>query len=333
MKKHHFLVCAPLHMTHSSNGILALIHLAKTLQKFGSTVHMCQTWGKNDESILALTPEVTTPGTTPEDWQLVERIYQTTAKFGLRMCNDFSREAIDSSYVVYPECMLGNPLGARNVIRYFLNRDGILKNGAKVAVGSNDFLLTHSKVMEPNAHHVCHFQRSDPLFNRTNSLPPAQRTLDLNYTGKGALYGASGVVPNTVAITRTWPDTKEQLAILLRNCRFFYTADACSNINNEALSCGAIPVFMHNGPWTDAEIDAFDAGPMPRVHPGVPQPENFFETFEILRERYLEGLRQCELRWEPSVQEMMEKVDRHFASRIRGVPAPLPHNAENFLCA
>jgi hypothetical protein len=244
----------------------------------------------------------------------VQMAAENVKKYGVRLLDDFSREKIESSYVVYPDAVLDNPLGAPRVIRYFGNRDGILKGGATVRRGANDFMLAHSRFMSPDAHHVCTFTRMNPLFNRTGTLPPFNRTLDLSYIGKGALYGFNGKVNNTVGISRGWPESKEELAILLRNCRFFYTADSCSHINNEALSCGAIPIFLHNGPWTDAEIDAFEAGPLPRLHPGESLDEAKWERFERDRDRYLAGLSAIEREWEPSVQAMIEKVDRHFGS-------------------
>jgi hypothetical protein len=275
---------------------------------------MCQILGDNDEIICSEDLNTYVP-TNDRLRRVIDYVRRTAQKFGVKMCSDFTRKKIDASYVVYPESVLENPLRAPRVVRYFLNRDGILKNGAKVRVGAADFMLTHSKSMQPNAQHVCHFSMMNPLFNRDNTLLPEHRKLDITYIGKGGLFGFAGKIDNTVAIARNWPATKEELAILLRNCRFFYTADACSNINNEALSCGAIPVFIHNGPWTDAEIDGFDAGALPRVGPNATLDENFLVQFEIARDQYLKGLQACEQRWEPSVREMIEKVDRHFASR------------------
>jgi hypothetical protein len=314
MKNPDFLICAPLHSAHSSNGVLGLFHLAKTLEKLGRTAYMCQIDGADDDSVYA--GDLTKHGSTnANDKHCVRLALQNAATYGAKLLTDFSRERIDASYVIYPETVLDNPLRARNVVRYFGNRDGALKNGAKVKRGASDFLLGHSRALTPEAHHVCCFAWMNPLFNRDGSQTPLRRTLDLSYIGKGALSGFVGHVKNTVTIGRHWPESKEELAVLLRQCRFFYTADACSNINNEALSCGAIPVFVHNGPWSDAEIDAFEAGAIPRLR----QNENFNDAqsvqFEIRRAAYLAALSGMEQRWEPSVRELIGKVDRHFESR------------------
>ena len=314
MKKPDFLICAPLHSANSSNGVLGLFHLAKTLEKLGHPAYMCQIDGADDGSVYAgdLTKH---RSTNAHDKYCVRLALQNAETYGVKLLTDFSRERIDASYVIYPETVLGNPLRARNVVRYFGNRDGALKNGAKVKRGASDFLLAHSRAMTPEAHHVCCFAWMNPLFNRNGSQPPLRRTLDLSYIGKGALSGFIGHVTNTVTIGRHWPESKEELAVLLRQCRFFYTADACSNINNEALSCGAIPVFVHNGPWSDAEIDAFEAGAIPRLRQNEELDDAQFAHFEIRRVAYLAALSDIDQGWEPSVRELAEKVDRHFEPR------------------
>jgi hypothetical protein len=311
MQKPGFLICAPIQAANMSNGILGLVQLAKTIEKLGRTAYMCQSCGDDDETICSedLNKHIPANGRTKT---VIETILQTANQYGVKLLTDFTRARIDASYVVYPENVLENPMGAKNVVRYFLNRDGILKNGAKVKVDASDFILTHSKVMRPDAQHVCHFSAMNPLFNRDNTALAQHRKLDITYVGKGALYGYTGKVAHTVEITRNSPATKEELAAMLRNCRFFYSADACSHINNEALSCGAIPVFIHNGPWTDAEIDSFEGGTVPRVRLNATLDENFFTRFEADRDLYLKRMQACEQRWEPSVQEMIEKVDRHF---------------------
>ena len=46
----------------------------------------------------------------------------------------------DDTIVIYPEVIEGNPLKAKNVVRYFLNREG-LASGNRVNPSSDDFIL------------------------------------------------------------------------------------------------------------------------------------------------------------------------------------------------
>ena len=66
-------------------------------------------------------------------------------------------------------------------------------------------------------------------------------------------------------IERSWPKGQDQLAILLRGVRNFYTWDSWTATNVEAVLCGAIPVFMRYEPWTEIELDGSELGIIPRM--------------------------------------------------------------------
>jgi hypothetical protein len=311
MTKPDFIICAPLHFVFASNGVLALVKLARAIEKTGRSAYVCTyVHGNGQDTILAVDFD-TYVCQNEQETQLVGTVRRATKEFGIQMLKDFSPQRIGECYVVYPEAIRYNPLNAKRVIRYFLNKDTFFP-AAKVQVGPDDFILAHSRVMHPDPHHVCYFAELNPLFNSEGSHPAQYRQMDLCYLGKGPTYGYTHIVPETVVITRTWPTTKEQLAILLRNCRFFYTADACSNLNVEALACGAIPAFLDYGPWKPEEIDSAEPGVFPRLYDGIAAGDNFYEEFEVARAGYLGRLGSYIDGWETSVAQMIEKVDAHF---------------------
>jgi hypothetical protein len=316
MKKRDFIICAPLQAVGSSHGILALVQLGLSIEKKGHAVYFCiNTFANNEEVVLTVDFDKYMPQNEQEK-RFIDSVNRARSSFGLKMLPDFSPARIDESYVVYPEIMLHNPLKAKRVIRYFLNKDGYLRQGRRVNAGPDDFILAHSKLMHPNAHHICFFGVLNPLFHDRDTFSAEHRKMDLTYIGKGEHYGITETVPNTVVITRNWPETKEQLAILLRNCRFFYTGDACSAINAEALRCGAIPAFLDNGPWSDEEIDGSEAGVLPRLYGGMQAGDNFYAEFEAQRVAFVERLHALERGWDASVFEMVDKVSAHFEARV-----------------
>jgi hypothetical protein len=315
VSKPDFIICAPLRNARESNGILALVSLAHSIEKAGRTVQICVTGSFPDEGVAHRVDFDSYVPHNDVERQFIEDTLEVRDRYGLRLLKDFSPQTIESSYVIYPEVILDNPLNATKVIRYFGNKNGILKEGAMVNIGPDDFVLAHSKMIDPSAHHVAFFARQDPLFHNAGTHPTADRKLDITYIGKGVLYGVGGTVPNTLALTRSWPTEKAQLAMLLRNCRFFYTGDAWSNINVEALACGAVPVFLHNGPWTDEEIDGTELGALPRVsrNTGNTSDPSFFKKFDVRRTRFLNQVKTVEREWDQRVAELIEKADDHFA--------------------
>jgi hypothetical protein len=311
MNKPDFIICAPLHFIFLSNGVLALAKLARSIEKAGRSAYVCAYQHQDGQDVMFKLDFDAFQPRNDVEVRFVDTVRRAKKEFGFRMLTDWNPQRIDECFVVYPEAILGNPLNAKRVIRYFLNRDGIMNN-RKVELGPHDFILAHSRVMHPNPQHVCYFADVNPLFHNEGTRPAEHRHLDITYIGKGALYGVTEPIPGTVEITRTWPATKEQLAMLLRNCRFFYTGDACSAVNVEALACGAIPAFFNNGPWTNEDIDNFEPGVFPRLYEGIQAGDNFYAEFETGRTRYLQRMRDYTEGWDASVAQMVEKVDRHF---------------------
>ncbi len=315
MQKKDFIICAPLELVFLSHGAMTLVQLARAIERSGRSAFVCTYQFVNGrEAILDIDFDSYQPANAAEK-VFVDKVNRVRSEFGIRMLRNFTPERIDGCYVVYPEVMRFNALNAKRVVRYFLNKDTHVPN-TRVEVGPDDFVLSFSDAMHPDPHHVSLYVGDDSaLFNNEGTYPATERKMDITYIGKGDQYGLSGVIPGTIEITRTWPTTKEQLAILLRNCRFFYTGDACTKLNLEALSCGAIPAFIHNGPWTDAEIDGGEFGVFPRLHAGTKERDTFLETFEVQRTEYLGRLRSYIDGWDANIARFIEKVDAHFDAR------------------
>ena len=231
------------------------------------------------------------------------------------------RHLIGQSIVLYPEVMLGNPLNAAKIVRYFGNREGYC-NGKKIAIGPNDFLLAHSRATRANADCILFNSEIKPVFNNEGAPPPMQRSLDATYVGKGYLYGQVGQVNNSLYISRDWPKPQEQLAILLRGVRIFYTWDSWTQTNVEAVLCGAIPCFMRYEPWTEEDLDGSEIGRIPRVD--MKNPHIDVEKFKAEREAMIQKINLLAATWDQRVQNFVNTVEQHFNQRM-----PLPASAAN----
>jgi hypothetical protein len=216
--------------------------------------------------------------------------------------NDFG--LVKSEVVVYPEIVSGNPLGALRVARYLGNKEGLL-TGKKMEASEHDFILAHSKVIEPKADYVLFNVEVNKCFDFDEAMP---RNMDLMYVGKGVLYKECDVVKNTFLIGRNWPQGAEQLAYLLKRAKIFYTWDSWTQTNVEAILCGAIPYFMMYEPWTEAEIDGTELGKLPRMDVN----KKNYVVFNDERIRLKERINELNKTWPERVKVFGEKVLRHF---------------------
>lgn len=217
---------------------------------------------------------------------------------------------IADSIVVYPEVVIANPLNAKKVVRYFGNRESYC-NGRTVMAGSKDFIVAHSCVIHPKPDYVLFSAEVNPCFNGVGARYFEERTMDVTYIGKGYIYGNVGIIPNTVYIAREWPTTQEQLAILMRQTRFFYTWDAWTSTNMEAVLCGAVPVILHYDPWKPEELDASELG-LPRAE--IVDGEVKLDADKFLKER-IELMKKIDvmtISWDDRVREFAGKVEEHF---------------------
>jgi len=130
------------------------------------------------------------------------------------------RTITDDTIVIYPEVIDGNPLNAKNIVRYYLNREGMAAGNA-VNSGPNDFILAFNKLYHPSPDAILRYEKIDPNFYSTE-ISPLNRRLDCTYIGKGLHYSEyCKVIDGTIEITRTAPAMKEGLANLLRQTRFY----------------------------------------------------------------------------------------------------------------
>lgn len=220
---------------------------------------------------------------------------------------------IKKAFVIYPETITDNPLGSNKVIRYFGNREGYC-NGQRVALGKSDFILSHSSMISSDAHFILFNAEISPAFHNIDSLPFDQRKMDVTYIGKGYIYGGVGVIPNTVYVAREWPQSQEQLGILLRQTRFFYTWDAWTSTNTEAVMCGAVPVILHYGPWKPEEVDGSELGWLPRGEIKNDRLTLDSGKFSKGRDALMEKISHYSLSWSKRVEDFMEKVELHFST-------------------
>lgn len=167
-----------------------------------------------------------------------------------------TRRHVEDGIVVYGE-LEENPLHARRVVRWILNRPGYI-DGRVHAFGPDDYVMAFSPMMDDRLP-VLNLQISNEGLFHPFDLPEKQG--ELFYVGKG-LAGArrADIEDGRREVTRAWPATHAELADVLRRSRVLYSYDTLSGINYEAALCGTLCVIIPNGPYTREDIAKGELG-------------------------------------------------------------------------
>ena len=152
---------------------------------------------------------------------------------------------------IYPEVVGKNPLDCRVVVRYLLNRPGML--GEMPAYSPDDLIYVYEpellKTVE-NAIGVLHMPSiNTEIFNNRNNPDDTSRKGSCIYFGRHA-EGAkahSALAAECTVITQTYPGTHEEMAALLRRSERVYCFENTA-ISMEARLCGC-PVVILPSPF------------------------------------------------------------------------------------
>ncbi len=245
---HHFLIVAqPYHSR--SGGVMVLHELCDAINKSGHKASILFMHGgsaeKQDFSYVYL-----------KNPDLYSEKYLYHWLDGGR-ANEEVANILMNGTVVYPDLIVGNPLRARRVIRYVLNKNNL--------DFGEDYVLSYSRVYCERHDFALPKMFLDDGIHAKGGLHWRHRTLDLTYIGKGASFVECGRMEGTILVERDWPRDKEQLGLLLRQCRYFYTWDCVSATNYDAVMCGAVPVLMHDNQIPRFEVDRMEFGSFPTL--------------------------------------------------------------------
>lgn len=234
------VICAP-PQTERSDGARALYFLCRSLREVGidATMLLMDLRDKTYRSFAFLA------GAEADPDPHAPRYLDTGDSVDL--ANDV---------IVYPEIVPDNPLGARHVARYFLNKEGNL-TGLPIAIAPTDLLLCFQRIFRPDASFNLYY----PMIN----LAPGDavefalhrpRPLSTTFIGKGIKYGACPRVPGTLGLD--WEKSYEEYQLLLRNSNYLFTYDFMTGVCGDAVVNGAMPVIMSTAPWSAAEMDMME---------------------------------------------------------------------------
>ncbi len=193
--------------------------------------------------------------------------YQSQYRYLDHITPELQREAV----VIYPEIVHGNPLQVARVIRYVLYYPG------KIA-GANQFhpsetVFSYTRAFYPEVPLLTVPWIDTSLFY--NDGQP--KTEDCSFVYKGGKCRNAPETEGLVEITMNSPNSREELAVLLRRTRVLYSYDACSALLDEAQLCGAEVRIV-----TPEGIEAYTSGYTHYVANFEKQLAVFIETTQAL---------------------------------------------------
>jgi hypothetical protein len=200
---------------------------------------------------------------------------------------------------VYPETITGNPIGARRVVRWVLNKPGLL--AGEQVYDPEELVFNYSAVYSPYIENPIAGMLYLPtirkeIFNDDGVDPNLPRTLECFYIGKSTYKEGYFDRSKTFEITKTGP-SKKDLGNLFRAAKVLYCFDNSSIIVFEAALCGCPAVIIPDGTQTRADYETLELGmngiawgieELPRAQASVQLVAPAYATAEIEFEKQLD---------------------------------------------
>lgn len=162
---------------------------------------------------------------------------------------------------IYPETIPGNPLAAASVIRWVLNRPGLL--GGDAIYSDDEHVFYYSEVFRPYIQNRIAGKLYLPTIDESiffaDENRSARRGLECFYVGKSVWR--DGVInrDRTFEITRDFP-AKAELGKLFRAARVLYCFDNSTILTYEALLCGCPVVVIPDGTQSRQDYENLELG-------------------------------------------------------------------------
>ena len=198
----------------------------------------------------------------------------------------------DDDIVLYPETVAGNPMVAKKVVRYLMNRPWKL-SGRGVDYGESDFLVSYSALVDPALPNLL-IMNDEPLVRKFRGRGKTGKTLVFfGKTEPTLLRQKYEVVKEALAdcggvdvITRLHPERREDYFETLAESKAVISFDSLSNVNYESLLLGT-PVWLLNDEFglTEGKFNlplrglTLDWGHIGEARSGIERTYQYFDDY------------------------------------------------------
>jgi hypothetical protein len=162
---------------------------------------------------------------------------------------------------IYPETVTGNPLHARNVVRWVANRPGLL--GGEEVYDESELVFYHAEQYVPYIRNRIAGKFYIPTIDESlffcTDGDLSKRSLECFYVGKSQWKDGFFDRSKVFEITRDMP-LKKELGKLLRASRVLYNFDNSTILTYEAILCGCPVVIIPDGTQTREDYERSELG-------------------------------------------------------------------------
>ena len=169
-----------------------------------------------------------------------------------KFINKITDKMRSEDIVIYPEIVSGNPLQFKNVVRYILYFSG--KLGGDEKYFDNELLFTFSKQYMENCPELAIPTLDTKLFYKDDTL----KTIDSYFVYKGGKWKDIPEFAGMVEINSRYPETRQELAELLRKTKTLYSYDRHSILLEEASLCGCDVKLITKDGFEDYSCNYFE---------------------------------------------------------------------------
>jgi hypothetical protein len=217
---------------------------------------------------------------------------------------------------IYPETVPGNPLAAASVIRWVLNRPGLL--GGDAVYSDDEHVFYYSEVFRPYIQNRIAGKLYMPTIDESifyaDENVSSRRSLECFYVGKSVWR--DGVIDGDrmFEITREFP-AKAELGKLFRAARVLYCFDNSTILAYEALLCGCPVVVIPDGTQSRQDYENLEIG-MDGIAWGIEEHRGEPVDLPGLRDRYARVKRD----FGQQLRQLVRVSGQRPASRVAAPP-------------
>ena len=169
-------------------------------------------------------------------------MYAQPTEYKCKYISHITNKMRKNDIVIYPEIVFNNPLKFQNVVRYILYYPGV--NGGTKQYDDYELKFTFYKLFYPDADELF----ISTLDTKTFYKDDTEKTKECYFVYKGGKWKDIPEFKDMTEINMQFPETKEELAKLLRETKTLYSFDDCSLLLEEANICGCdVKIVRENG--------------------------------------------------------------------------------------